>query len=93
MTPAAASARRIPCNHLTLPISCLEGCGRREDKAWPPTSRSQPTCNARPCVASPSSSGVLVLTFDRPERKNSWNIDVETQYFDALEAASSDSNT
>ncbi len=36
------------------------------------------------------SSGVLVLTFDRPERKNSWNTDVETQYFDALEAASSD---
>ena len=28
------------------------------------------------------SSGVLVLTFDRPERRNSWNTDVETQYFD-----------
>jgi len=36
------------------------------------------------------SSGVLVLTFDRPERRNSWNIEVETQYFDALEAAASD---
>src|SRR5690242_19234317 len=35
-------------------------------------------------------SGVLVLTFDRPERKNSWNTDIETEYFDHLEAASSD---
>src|SRR3954469_9465739 len=35
-------------------------------------------------------SGVLLLTFDRPERKNSWNTDIETQYFDHLEAASSD---
>jgi len=34
--------------------------------------------------------GVLLLTFDRPERKNSWNTDIETQYFDHLEAASSD---
>jgi enoyl-CoA hydratase/carnithine racemase len=34
--------------------------------------------------------GVLVLTFDRPERKNSWNTDIETEYFDHLEAASSD---
>jgi enoyl-CoA hydratase/carnithine racemase len=35
-------------------------------------------------------SGVLLLTFDRPERKNSWNTDIETQYFGHLEAASSD---
>lgn len=35
-------------------------------------------------------SGVLVLTFDRPERRNSWNADIETAYFDHLEAASSD---
>jgi enoyl-CoA hydratase/carnithine racemase len=35
-------------------------------------------------------TGVLVLTFDRPERRNSWNVDIETQYFGHLEAAASD---
>src|SRR5688572_16895629 len=45
----------------------------------------------RPAVRSELlPSGVLLLTFDRPERKNSWNTDIETQYFDHLEAASSD---
>ena len=35
-------------------------------------------------------AGVLLLTFDRPERRNSWNTDIETLYFDHLDAAAAD---
>jgi enoyl-CoA hydratase/carnithine racemase len=35
-------------------------------------------------------AGVLLLTFDRPERRNSWNTDIETLYFDHLDEAAAD---
>lgn len=34
--------------------------------------------------------GVLLLTFNRPERRNAWDFDMETAYFDLLEEASRD---
>jgi enoyl-CoA hydratase/carnithine racemase len=55
------------------------------------TDISEPADGERPAVRRELlPTGVLVLTFDRPERKNSWNVDIETQYFGHLEAAASD---
>ena len=34
--------------------------------------------------------GVLLLTWNRPERNNGWNIDLEDEYFEALIAAAAD---
>jgi enoyl-CoA hydratase/carnithine racemase len=34
--------------------------------------------------------GVLLLTFNRPERNNAWNLDLEDAYFDALVEAAGD---
>lgn len=34
--------------------------------------------------------GVLLLTWNRPERNNGWNADLEDEYFEALVAASAD---
>lgn len=34
--------------------------------------------------------GVLVITFDRPDRLNAWTNALEDQYFDALAAADGD---
>jgi len=46
---------------------------------------------AEPSLLSELSDGVLVLTLNRPERHNAWTSEMEGRYFDALEAASSDS--
>lgn len=34
--------------------------------------------------------GVLTLTWNRPEQRNGWNVDLENAYFDALDDASTD---
>jgi enoyl-CoA hydratase/carnithine racemase len=34
--------------------------------------------------------GVCTITFDRPERRNAWNPEMEHQYFDALDRATAD---
>ncbi|SHK74178.1 Enoyl-CoA hydratase [Pseudonocardia thermophila] len=34
--------------------------------------------------------GVAILTFNRPERNNAWNLDLEFRYFDLLDAAEAD---
>jgi enoyl-CoA hydratase/carnithine racemase len=44
-----------------------------------------------PSLLSDLSDGVLILTLNRPDRHNAWTAEMEGRYFDALEAASTDS--
>jgi len=44
-----------------------------------------------PLVLSQLEDGVLLLTWNRPERNNGWNVDLEEAYFQALIDASADS--
>jgi enoyl-CoA hydratase/carnithine racemase len=41
-------------------------------------------------LLSELTDGVLILTFNRPERSNSWSVEMEERYFDALEQAALD---
>ncbi len=41
-------------------------------------------------VLTEQHDGVLVITFNRPERNNAWTLEVEELYFDALEAAAAE---
>jgi enoyl-CoA hydratase/carnithine racemase len=41
-------------------------------------------------LAELDDAGVLLLTLNRPERRNQWTADMETAYFDALERAGAD---
>jgi len=41
-------------------------------------------------VLSERDGGVLVLTLNRPDRLNAWNVEMEREYFSLLEAAEND---
>jgi len=41
-------------------------------------------------VLRDSRGGVLILSFNRPDRNNAWTIDMEEEYFDALSEATAD---
>jgi enoyl-CoA hydratase/carnithine racemase len=43
-----------------------------------------------PILLQDLDGGVLLLTFNRPERNNGWTIELEEAYFDALAGASKD---
>jgi enoyl-CoA hydratase/carnithine racemase len=51
---------------------------------------SHPDQGADALVLQERREGVLVLTFNRPDRLNAWNNDLEDQYFAALDAAEDD---
>jgi enoyl-CoA hydratase/carnithine racemase len=46
--------------------------------------------NSEPVLIQERRGAVLVLTFNRPDRLNGWNDELEDEYFDALDAAEVD---
>jgi enoyl-CoA hydratase/carnithine racemase len=47
---------------------------------------------ARPLVRYEIADAVCTLTLDNPERHNAWNLNMERQYFDALDRAAADAD-
>jgi len=53
---------------------------------------SEPGVGAEPLVLQQLEDGVLLLTWNRPERNNGWNVDLEDEFFQALIDASANSD-